>query len=238
MNHKKPIPEPDLITFDFGDTLVTSDPPYFARIAMSLNELGFDHTHGQVEEAYHRADFRHAPEILKLAPFDNETYIRTFSELLLQELKITEDSEKILKELGKTLLAFRPQRVLMPGARDLLEELHRRGIKLGIISNNDGLTLKKCEGVGIAGYFEFILDSTVEAMMKPDPRFFRLAIKKAGVRPEKALHVGDLWGSDVLGAHSAGLWAIWLKKPYLDPPALPKAAQAEGLSEILNLIQI
>ncbi len=237
MSHEKPIPVPELITFDFGDTLVTSDPPYFARIAMSLNELGFDHTHGQVEAAYHRADFRHAPRILELAPFDNDTYMRTFSEVLLQELNIPDDREKIIQELGKVLLAFRPQRVLMPGARELLKELQRRGIRLGIISNNDGRTLKKCEDVGIAGYFKFILDSTLEAMMKPDPRFFRLAIDKAGVNPERALHVGDLWGSDVLGAHNAGLWAVWLKNPYLDPPALPKAVKAERLFDILNLIK-
>jgi putative hydrolase of the HAD superfamily len=238
MSDKDKIPRPGLITFDFGETIVTSDPPYFARIAMSLNELGFDHTHSQVEEAYHRADFRHAPEILKQAPFDNETYISTFSQVLLEELKITDDTEKIFKELSRVLVAFRPERVVIPGARELLEKLKEKGFKLAVISNNDGRTKKKCKDVGIEKYFDLILDSTVEGIMKPDPRIFHLALEKTGVEKEKALHVGDLWGSDILGAHNAGMWAIWLKKPFLQPPDLPGTASAESISDITRLIQI
>ncbi len=237
MTDNASIPRPDLITFDFGDTLVTSDPPYFARIAMSLNELGFDHTHAQVEAAYHRADFRHAPEILKKAPFNNQTYITTFSEVLFEELKISDDREKVFNKLSRVLMLLRTERVVLPGARELLEKLKSGGIRLAVISNNDGRTEEKCGKAGILEYFDFILDSTLEEIMKPDARIFQRAVEKAGVDSRKALHIGDLWGSDVLGAHNAGLWAIWLKKNHINPPELKKAAHAERLSEIPSLIQ-
>jgi putative hydrolase of the HAD superfamily len=54
---------------------------------------------------------------------------------------------------------------------------------------------------------------------KPDPRLFRLALQRAGAAPEEAVHVGDLYEVDVVGARAAGIRAILLDPAGLYPEA-------------------
>lgn len=227
---------PRLITFDFGDTLVTSQPPYLERIAMGLTELGFPRSMPEVESAYHRADFRHSRRMLALAPFDNATFEEGFGQTLFEELGLPGDHRELRPRLKNWLLDFRPERVLMPGCRELLDRLAARGFRLGIISNNDGNTREKCAVVDIDRYFQFILDSTLERVMKPDRRIFDRALQQGGYAAAETLHVGDLWGCDILGAHAAGIPAAWLTSPYVQPPELPGVYRIGRLLDLFEVI--
>jgi putative hydrolase of the HAD superfamily len=100
-----------------------------------------------------------------------------------------------------------------PGTPAALEELLAAGYRLGVISNADGSVPGLLESVGLARYFEFIIDSGTMAWEKPDPRIFRDALRRMDVEPEEALYVGDLYHVDVVGARAAGMRAL-----LLDPP--------------------
>ena len=228
---------PRLITFDFGDTLVTSDPPYLARIALGLTELGFPRRAEDVEAAYHRADLRNSMQMLARAPFDNRTFQAGFSDALFEELHLSADPSELGTQLAQWLIKFRPQRVLMPGAAELLAELRRRGYTLGIISNNDGNTREKCASVGIESFFAFILDSTLEGVMKPDGRIFARALAQGPTRAEESLHVGDLWGCDILGAQAAGWWAAWLANALIQPAPVDRVFSIRQLLELLDRLE-
>ena len=62
--------------------------------------------------------------------------------------------------------------------------------------------------LGLAEYFDVILDSAVEGVEKPDRRYFELALSRAGATPDTTVHVGDFYNIDVVGARNAGLQAI------------------------------
>src|SRR5262245_56249570 len=64
--------------------------------------------------------------------------------------------------------------------------------------------------LGLSRHFVFVLDWYEVGVEKPDPRIFRLALERAGVRAEEAVYVGDLYSVDVLGARAAGLSAVLL----------------------------
>ena len=51
---------------------------------------------------------------------------------------------------------------------------------------------------------DLILDSALEGIEKPDPRFFQLALDRSGAQAERTVHVGDLYHVDVTGARAAG----------------------------------
>ena len=138
--------------------------------------------------------------------------------------------------LAKKLIEARPRRVTMPGAGDLILRLHDRGYRLGIVSNNDGCTREKCREVGIEPFFSFILDSTLEGIMKPDPRIFARALEQAGAEPAEVLHVGDLYGCDILGARAAGIPAVWLGNDLIEPPPIPGVQRINSLPELLGLL--
>jgi len=227
---------PKLITFDFGDTLVSSDPPYLTRIWMGLKQLGVERKLAEVEKAFHLADLRVCRELLKRKKFFPELYQRRLGEALLEELGVKHKVEALLGELYRWLVGFRPERVMAPGAEKLLRELKSRGYQMGVISNNDGRTAEKCRAVGIEHYFAFILDSTLEQMVKPDPRVFQKALDLGGAKPEDTVHVGDLWGSDVLGARASGLWAVWIENSYLQPEPDEKVLRAKGPGSVIKYI--
>jgi HAD superfamily hydrolase (TIGR01549 family) len=97
----------------------------------------------------------------------------------------------------------------IPGAAELLDYLKGKGYLLAVISNNDGYTEEKCEEVGIRRYLDFVFDSTKLDMVKPDRRIFKFAAEKMGISPPDAVHVGDMYGTDVMGALNAGSDVIW-----------------------------
>ncbi|MCM3783434.1 HAD family hydrolase [Neobacillus mesonae] len=47
---------------------------------------------------------------------------------------------------------------------------------------------------------------------KPRPEMFQQALTLSGLQPDEVVHVGDSLKSDILGAQSAGLAAIWLNR--------------------------
>jgi HAD superfamily hydrolase (TIGR01509 family) len=204
---------------------------------LGLAELGCRFSEDEVKRAYFLADVRAAEELLPRAPFSPEAFREAFGRAFFEELGLLDRAEKVGPALMEKLISFRPARVLMPGARELLDRLHEMGYALGIISNNDGFTREKCAAAGIEDSFLFILDSTVEGVMKPDPRIFAKALGLARVQPQDVVHVGDLWGCDIMGARAMGMKAVWLGNDLIAPKPLPGAQRIDRLLDLLGLIQ-
>lgn len=87
--------------------------------------------------------------------------------------------------------------------------------QLGIISNgrSDAQRLK-LQTSGLASFFpaEHIIVSGDYDFAKPDPRIFWEACKHLDVRPEEAVHVGDIYSKDIAGALNAGLKPVWITR--------------------------
>ena len=75
-------------------------------------------------------------------------------------------------------------------------------------------------------------------MRKPDPRIFHLALEKAGVRPEEAMHVGDLPEEDAEGARRAGVRPILIdRRKRITPDSFPADVRVvASLPELLTLL--
>ncbi|MCG6956409.1 MAG: HAD-IA family hydrolase [Gemmatimonadetes bacterium] len=94
-----------------------------------------------------------------------------------------------------------------PGA---LQSLLDGGYRLAVVSNADGRVEGVLEDVGLRRYFEFVVDSEVVGVEKPDPRIFLEASSRLGLEAEACLYVGDLYPVDYLGAIRAGMEAVLL----------------------------
>jgi putative hydrolase of the HAD superfamily len=112
-----------------------------------------------------------------------------------------------------------------------LERLTARGFRLAIASNANGALERMFERVGLTPYFHAICDSCVEGVEKPDPRFFRIVLERAGGRVDTALHVGDLYHVDVVGARRAGIEAL-----LIDPHDLYGAYEVERVRSLADLV--
>jgi HAD superfamily hydrolase (TIGR01509 family) len=100
--------------------------------------------------------------------------------------------------------------VVQPGAADGLASLKALGLVVACISNSNGTVEALLAQVGLAGSLDFVVDSGVVGIEKPDPAIFRLALERAGVEASEAMHVGDLYAVDVIGARNAGLEPVLL----------------------------
>jgi putative hydrolase of the HAD superfamily len=89
-----------------------------------------------------------------------------------------------------------------------LQELRRRGHRLVVISNANGTVRQAFARLGLLDLVDLVVDSAEEGFEKPDRRLFDVAIARVGGRRDRALHVGDVYHVDIVGARAAGLRAI------------------------------
>lgn len=120
----------------------------------------------------------------------------------------------------------------------VLRELRSRGLRVGIISNWDTRLKRISDGLGLTPLVDFLVISAEAGMRKPDPRIFHLALEKAGVRPEEAMHVGDLPEEDAEGARRAGVRPILIdRRKRITPNSFPADVRVvASLSDLLPLL--
>lgn len=91
------------------------------------------------------------------------------------------------------------------GALNVLGQVARTGVKLGIVSNWDNRLRILYTRFALDRMFPVLICSAELGVEKPDPEIFLAACTAAGVRPCEAVHIGDDAVNDVEGANRAGL---------------------------------
>ena len=148
---------------------------------------------------------------------------------VLDRLGLGDRSAELLPGLEVAFeAAARP--TLFPDSRPALEELARLGYRLGIISNNVDTLARRLDGLGIAPFFGTVTVSQEARAEKPAPGPFRLALERAGCRPDEAVHVGDSVLADVEGARRSGLVPVWLRRG--PGPSLTGCPTIRSLAEL------
>jgi len=211
----------DTIFLDVGNTLISID---FDWIAAELAARGF----ACPPAALRRAEAAARPGYSRRLFVDGveagtnlfHTYLTTIFERLdvtaclpsshLQDL-VTE-LRPVLRPDGRASVLWR---AVMPQVPEALARMRGRGLTLVVVSNSDGTAERSLETAGLRSYLSFVIDSALVGYEKPDPRIFQHALRQSGARPERTLHVGDLYHADVTGARAAGIHALLLD-PYDD----------------------
>ena len=100
-----------------------------------------------------------------------------------------------------------------PDAIPTLEELRRRGHKLGMISACTEDVPEVWERTPFATLFDSTVFSCSVGFSKPDPRIYARAAEELGVEPGDCLFVGDGANDELPGAERAGMTAVQLRAP-------------------------
>ncbi len=229
----------DAVFFDLGFTLMYFFPSQLELNLRALHETGFNVSAERLLNARRELDIR-LQTLRPTATFppteeaDRAREIELRRELL-RALDI--DSEEALQrfmEREEAIYAEPGALRLYPVVNEVLRGLRAAGYRLGIISNWSWNLRARCAQLGIAGYFDLLLASAYAGVEKPHPAIFRLALEKLQVAPERALHVGDNYAADVLGARSAGLDAVLICRDETPPPG--ETAVIHNLRELFPLL--
>ena len=198
------------VIFDAGNTLLRMN---YRVIAEHLGTRGRAASLEQVEEAELRARVRLDPHLAPGAGSTESTVTHgRYLRYLLENLAITDEAE--IEAIARWRRGYNPPVGLWtradPEARAAIRRVRAAGLVAGVISNSNGSVRAILEETGLAAHLDFIIDSSVVGVEKPDPRIFHLGLREAGVAAVEAVYVGDLYSVDVLGARAAGLDGILL----------------------------
>jgi putative hydrolase of the HAD superfamily len=199
------------VFFDAGNTLIRMNYPV---IAARLLGHGVTATAQDLESAEWRARVRLDEALGRAGALSTETPATAdrYLGLILEELGVRE--APVVAAMGAWRAGYNPPvglwDVAEPGAEAALRLVREAGLGAGVISNSNGSVRRILESLGLARFLDFVLDSSEVGVEKPDPRIFRLALGRAGLGPQDAVYVGDLYSVDVLGARAVGLQAILL----------------------------
>jgi putative hydrolase of the HAD superfamily len=220
------------VIFDAGNTLLRMN---YRVIAEHLGTRGRAASLEQVEEAELRARVRLDPHLAPGASTESTVTHGRYLRYLLEHLAITDETE--IQAIARWRRGYNLPVGLWnradPEAPAALRRVREAGLVTGVVSNSNGSVRSILEETGLAGSLDFIIDSAVVGVEKPDPRIFHLALREAGVAAAEAVYVGDLYSVDVLGSRAAGLDGI-----LLDPRGFwaPRDCRlARGLAEAVAL---
>ena len=104
-----------------------------------------------------------------------------------------------------------------PDAAALLADLRRRGFRLGVISNWGTDLPDYLARNGLAKYFHVIIASEAVGSAKPHREIFLRGLAAVDCPPPSAIHVGDDYWADVVGAREIGMWPILIDRRREDP---------------------
>lgn len=124
-----------------------------------------------------------------------------------------ETAEKLtfLLETGRYTRQVRPE------MKDVMDEMVKTGLGLGIISNVLSLTQvpRNLVDYGLEEYFSTVVLSSEFGRVKPDPSIFHYASDSIGYLPGECIYVGNSPSKDIQGAKNAGYMAA-IQIEYVD----------------------
>ncbi len=238
------------VFFDLYNTLAHFDPPP-EEIQLSVGrELGLAVTPEGIARGYVAADSFMAQEeaVKPLIQRDREErrqFFGQYERLVLRGAGIELSPEEALKVFR--LVQRRPlEMALYDDVLPALQALAAQKKTLGLITN---INLGPAGGessiqvmtarLGLDPYLKFAVTSQEIGASKPHPPIFLAALKKAGVQPAEALHVGDQYASDIVGARGVGIGPVLLDRAdahsdYQEGPRLQSLRELPALVKQLD----
>lgn len=223
----------EAVLLDAGNTLVFLD---LERILPAFRDAGarvdLEGLHS-AERAARRTLHRHLTE--GSTGLEMEAWRAYFMDLMAR----VGVSQNELPRVAERLRAIHRERHLWtrvePTTRDALHRLRGVGYRLAVISNADGRIEGTLEEVGLRDLFEFVLDSEVVGLEKPDPAIYLEGARRMGLDPRRCVYVGDLVAVDVRGAVRAGMEAVLVDPgDALSEAGVPRVASVGELPSLLK----
>ncbi|UCH31647.1 MAG: HAD family hydrolase [Candidatus Bathyarchaeota archaeon] len=221
------------VLFDMWGTLIHADIEHPGEILQRiLASRGISRSLDEIKTEWLNAE-KKAKDTSLLSLFGKlppEEYWYKWNSLILKHLGIAANAEfvKTVNSKWNNTVGF----ALYPETKEVLLELRRRGLKLGLISTaytEEIHFFLERTGLKKTG-FDIIVGVDAAQCMKPHPAIFKYALRKLKVRPEEAMFVGDNVEADYKGAKNVGMYALLINRT--------ERHRQSGLRTIKNLKEI
>jgi putative hydrolase of the HAD superfamily len=204
------------VFFDFYNTLISFDPPREELQAAACREFGIEVDRKAIPRGYWFADDFMSREnarspIHKRSKADEQAFWSDYEATILRKAGVDISKDLALRIFTRARRLDR-RLILFDDALSTIRTLRDRGIVLGLVSNLSRALDGHCKELGLTPYIDFALTSSEIGAEKPHPPIFLAALERAGVSASEAIHVGDQYHSDVLGAKGVGINPLLLDR--------------------------
>jgi putative hydrolase of the HAD superfamily len=242
-----PLPRPEAIFFDVGDTLIRAHPSWAAVYREGLAEHGIELAEKDLERALLEETKVGAWWNIE-DPFDateENSYerIKAFDLAVLSRLGLTDVDDDAIRAIESGFARISSWHVF-PDVNPALDAIQAAGIRMGVISNFVWGGVELIHDLELARHFDSLTVSARVGFQKPHQGIFQHALDALRVQPENAWHVGDSYRADVFGARRMGITPVLITR-YGDDPARVKEEHDDAdltvirdLNELLDELSI
>jgi putative hydrolase of the HAD superfamily len=226
-------PALEAVVFDAGGTLIRLD---FEWMAADLAAHGFTTDAEALRTAEVEGRRAYDASVRPTADAAARGDVRAYFGGMLRAAEVPEPMvaaavDRLLERERSSGLWCRP----MEGAREALDRVRAAGLRTAVVSNSDGRAERHLANADMLRGIEFVVDSHLVGVEKPDPAIFAVALARLGTAPGRTLFVGDIRSVDEVGARSAGMRFV-----LLDPNgdyAAPESPRVAGMHALAPWVE-
>ncbi|MBI4307650.1 MAG: HAD-IA family hydrolase [Chloroflexi bacterium] len=226
------------VFFDLYNTIARFDPPREELQTAACREFGICATPEGIERGYVQADDYLAREnardpVFKRPRERQMAFWAEYERLVLEGAGVTVPAE-VAAQVFARVRKMDYGLALFDDALPALDMLQQRGLVLGLLSNIHRDARQITDDLRLTPHLDFVISSADVGSEKPHPPIFLAALQRAGCAPGEAVHVGDQYHSDVVGARNVGIKPLLLDRAGLLDPARYDAPIIHSLMEVVD----
>ncbi len=206
------------VFFDWFNTLAHFEPPREELHSQAYRQFGIQLSPEKLTRGVLLADKYWFDENMKSRVEARSHQEQVELALRYQETVLTEAGVKVPR--GLLLKIVKKVRQLYQGITfalfddvlSTLKALKEQNFILGLLTNLARDMNPIFRELGLEPYLDFAITSREVDAEKPNPAIFLAALDRAGVSASEAVHVGDQYKLDVVGARGAGITPILIDR--------------------------
>jgi len=229
------------IFFDWFNTLARFDPPREELHSQAFREFGIEAPLDKVMRGLLLADKDWFEENIKSrveerSPEEQAKLAIRYEQTILDEAGVKAPKETLLKIANRVQQLYQGVTfILFDDVLPTLKTLKQQNFILGLLTNVAKDMNSICRGLGLEPYLDFIVTSQEVGADKPRPPIFLAALERAEVNASEAVHVGDQYKLDVVGARGVGITPILIDR-YDLYPEVSDCPRIRNLTEVAQYL--
>ena len=225
------------VFFDWFNTLARYEPPRETVLSQVLQDVGYEASPEDLRRSLVIADRawyeenaaspiqERSPEERALRFANQQNRILAGAGVTIPERMLPDLLSRMRQATGRLTFA------LYDDVFATLTDVKRRNLAVGVLTNMRGDIMPMCRDLGIESRVDFALTSGQAGSEKPSPGIFLQALERAGVGADEAIHVGDQYAVDVVGARGVGIRPMLLDRSDAYPE-VTDCPRIRGLAEL------
>ena len=226
------------VFFDLYNTLMRFWPPLEEIQQTACRQTGLEVTLEGITRGYALADDYFSREnarypLFKRSSGERDGFFSEYERLILEGAGIDASSELAL-QVWRRAYSIPKELVLFDDVPLGLKALRERGLILGALSNLRPEMRGQMDRAGLLKLLDFVITSQEAGAQKPFAPIFQAALERAGAEPHEAVHVGDQYHADVMGARSVGIRPVLMDRR----EAYKNVKDCPRVQDVLELVKL